>query len=38
MKYYCIVEAVLGKEWLTNELFRIGASSLVESLERELVG
>ena len=38
VKYYCIVEAVLGKEWLTNELFRIGASSLVESLERELVG
>ena len=38
VKYYCIVEAVLGKEWLTNELFRIGTSSLVESLERELVG
>ena len=38
VKYYCIVEAVLGKEWLTNELFRIGASSFVESLERELVG
>ena len=25
--YYTIVEEILGKEWLTTELFRIGASS-----------
>lgn len=32
LKYYCIVEAILGKEWLTNELFRIGTSSLLNNL------
>ncbi|MGC8864470.1 MAG: deoxyribose-phosphate aldolase [Bacteroidales bacterium] len=30
--YYYIVETVLGKEWLTPELFRIGASRLVNNL------
>lgn len=30
--YYTIVEKVLGKEWLNNTLFRIGASSLVDNL------
>lgn len=30
--YYTIVEKVLGKEWLNNSLFRIGASSLVDNL------
>ena len=38
VKYYCIVEEVLGKEWLDNKLFRIGASSLVGSLQQELLG
>ena len=36
VKYYCIVEALLGKEWLDNKLFRIGASSLVGSLQKEI--
>ena len=30
--YYTIVEEVLGKEWLTTELFRIGASSAANNL------
>lgn len=37
VKYYCIVEALLGKEWLDNRLFRIGASSLVSSLQKEIL-
>ena len=30
--YYSIVQAVLGEEWLTPSLFRIGASSLANQL------
>ena len=30
--YYTIVEEVLGEEWLTTELFRIGASSAANNL------
>ncbi|MDR1678747.1 MAG: deoxyribose-phosphate aldolase [Prevotellaceae bacterium] len=30
--YYSIVEEILGKEWLNNELFRIGASRLSNHL------
>ena len=30
--YYSIVKEVLGKEWLTNNLFRIGASRLANNL------
>lgn len=30
--YYSIVKKVLGKEWLNNKLFRIGASSLANNL------
>ncbi|MDR3706258.1 MAG: deoxyribose-phosphate aldolase [Paludibacteraceae bacterium] len=30
--YYSIVKEVLGKEWLTNDLFRIGASRLANNL------
>ena len=30
--YYTIVEEVLGKEWLTTDLFRIGASSAANNL------
>lgn len=30
--YYTIVESVLGREWLNSKLFRIGASSLANSL------
>lgn len=36
VKYYTIVKEVLGSEWLTNNLFRIGASSLVEDIEHRL--
>ena len=38
VKYYCLVEAILGEEWLDNRLFRIGASSLVGSLQQEILG
>lgn len=38
VKYYTLVEAILGKEWLDNRFFRIGASSLVGSLQREILG
>lgn len=37
VNYYTIVKEVLGEEWLTKELFRIGASSLVGDIERRLV-
>ncbi|MCB9224406.1 MAG: deoxyribose-phosphate aldolase [Crocinitomicaceae bacterium] len=36
MNYYRIVHEVLGENWLTPELFRIGASSLFDNLEIEL--
>lgn len=36
VRYYTIVKEVLGKEWLTKDLFRIGASSLVEDIEQRL--
>lgn len=32
IKYYCIVKETLGDEWLTPDLFRIGASSLADDL------
>lgn len=32
LKYYAIVKENLGQEWLNNELFRIGASSLLDKL------
>lgn len=38
VKYYTLVEAILGEEWLSPELFRIGASSLVGSLHAEILG
>ena len=30
--YYSIVSAVLGKEWLTKDLFRLGVSRLANSI------
>lgn len=36
VKYYCIVEQVLGKEWMTPDLFRIGASSLEGNLLKSI--
>jgi deoxyribose-phosphate aldolase len=38
VKYYSIVEAVLGKEWLTKDLYRIGASSAANNLLSAIVG
>ena len=36
VRYYTIVKEILGNDWLTKELFRIGTSSLVEDIERRL--
>lgn len=36
--YYTIVKEVLGKEWLTNELFRIGTSRMANLLLSDIVG
>ncbi|MFR9620076.1 MAG: deoxyribose-phosphate aldolase [Rikenellaceae bacterium] len=36
--YYTIVEHILGSEWLTPQLFRIGASSLGNELLSAIVG
>ena len=38
LKYYAIVKEVLGDEWLNPELFRIGASSLANSLLEAITG
>ena len=38
LAYYTIVKEVLGEEWLTNEWFRLGASSLANPLLSEIVG
>lgn len=38
VKYYTIVKEVLGDEWLTNERFRIGASSLANALFQSFSG
>ena len=36
--YYTIVEEILGKEWLTTELFRIGASSAANNILSAIEG
>lgn len=36
IQYLCIVKGILGEEWMTNELFRIGASSLEGDLLKHL--
>lgn len=36
--YYTIVKEVLGKDWLTNELFRLGTSRLANLLLSDIVG
>ena len=38
VKYYTIIKEVLGEEWLTSEYFRIGASSLADSLLSAIEG
>ena len=36
--YYTIVKEILGEEWLTNELFRIGTSRLANVLLNDITG
>lgn len=36
--YYTIVEQILGQEWITTDLFRIGASSAANNLLSAIVG
>lgn len=38
LAYYCLVEAILGHEWLTKELFRLGASRLANNLLSDVEG
>ena len=38
VKYYTIVKEVLGEQWLDNRYFRIGASSLANSLFQSFTG
>ena len=38
VKYYCVVAAVLGEEWLNNRYFRIGASRLANNLLSDIWG
>lgn len=38
VQYYAIVKEVLGDEWLTHDLFRIGASSLANNLLSAMTG
>lgn len=38
VKYYTLVKYMLGEEWLTPELFRIGASRLVNNLLTSVSG
>jgi deoxyribose-phosphate aldolase len=37
IKYYQLVRQVLGEEWLTNKLFRIGASRLAQKVADEIL-
>ena len=38
LKYYAIVQEVLGDEWLNHDLFRIGASGLANAILSDMVG
>lgn len=38
VKYYTLVKEILGEEWLNNDLFRIGASSLANALFASMTG
>lgn len=37
LDYYCIVEAVLGEEWLQKDLFRFGASRLANNILTDIM-
>jgi len=36
VKYYTLVRELLGSDWLCKDLFRIGASSLVQDIRKRL--
>lgn len=38
VKYYTVIKEVLGDEWMNNEYFRIGASSLANNVLASLTG
>ena len=38
VKYYTIIKEVLGEEWLNNEYFRLGASSLANAVLSAIAG
>lgn len=38
LKYYAVVKEVLGDEWLNQDLFRIGASSLANAILSTMTG
>ena len=38
VKYYTLAKEILGEEWLTNDLFRLGASRLANTLLSAIVG
>ena len=38
VKYYTIVKSVLGEEWLTKDMFRLGASRLANNLLSSILG
>jgi deoxyribose-phosphate aldolase len=38
LQYFCIVEELLGKEWLNKEFFRFGASRLANNLLSDILG
>lgn len=38
VKYYTVIKAVLGEEWMNNTTFRLGASRLANNLLTSIVG
>jgi deoxyribose-phosphate aldolase len=38
LSYYCLVEEILGEEWLNKDLFRFGASRLANNILSDLEG
>jgi len=38
LQYYCIVESVLGKDWLNKDLLRFGASKLANNILSDIIG
>mgnify|MGYP001668067816 CR=1 FL=1 len=37
VKYYCVAKSILGEEWMTPNLFRIGTSSLEGKLRKAIL-